>query len=89
MNENEAVLAVVIVACSTFLLVVTAVAINVRKIIEARRGSTTIHSDEVNSLRHEVQELRGAVHDLMLQVEMGEKPVQVADRLIPPEFNKH
>lgn len=89
MNENEAVLAVVMVACSTFLLVVTAVAINVRKIVEARRGTTTNSADEARALRHEVQELRGAVHDLMLQVEMGEKPVQVADRLTPPEFNKH
>lgn len=62
---------------------------NFRKMVEARQGSKQVDSEEVKKLRSEVQELRGAVHDLMLQVEMGEKPTQVADRLTPPDFNRH
>lgn len=86
---DDAIIAMVVFGSITLITLFSVGITNMRKMVEARHKVAPQNNDEINALRYEVQELRGAVHDLMLQVEMGEKPVQVADRLTPPEFNKH
>jgi hypothetical protein len=87
--DPDAQIAFIVFGAMTMITVFSVGITNMRKMVEARHKVAPQNNDELNALRYEVQELRGAVHDLMLQVEMGEKPVQVADRLTPPEFNKH